>query len=141
MQFDGKYDISFFPATAADMKMLDIYSALVSLPKNVDAEHDPMRRGAYDNMEPGTPDVEEEGSSRGVTPQPGAKKAKTREPTQRELARAKKMDAVRAKMQEQNQAKNVGERPTPEGEPDAKKVRAEETEGPVKADVVMAESS
>ena len=100
-----------------------------------------MRRGAYDNMEPGTPDVEEEGSSRGVTPQPGAKKGKTREPTQRELARAKKMDAVRAKMQEQNQVKHVGERPTPEGEPDAKKARAEETGGPIEADVVMAESS
>ncbi|KAJ3543230.1 hypothetical protein NM688_g5882 [Phlebia brevispora] len=113
------------PATDADLKMLDIYSSLVSLPKNVDAEHDPMRRGAYDNMDFDAPNPSEE-SSRAGTPQAGSKKGKTREPTQRELARMKKKRAVLAKIQEQEQAtKNVGERPTPEVEPERKKAKAE----------------
>ncbi len=97
-----------------------------------------MRPGAYDSMDVDTPDATEEGSSRGGK---GKGKGKAREPTQRELARASKMKAVRAKIQEKQQTKNVGERPTPEGEPEAKKVRADGAEGSKEEDVAMNEAS
>lgn len=96
-----------------------------------------MRRGAYDNMDEDTPDATEESASRAGK---GKAEGKAREPTQRELARASKMKAVRAKIQEQQQTKNVGERPTPEGEPETKKARADGADSKGE-DVVMSEAS
>lgn len=128
-------------ATATDLKALDIYSALVSLPKNVDPEHDPLRRGVQDDM-----DNVEDGSSRGGTPQAETKKGKTRELTQREIARMKNKRAVMAKIQEQEQAKaatGTAESVTPEDEPESKKAKQESDGAPEASeprDVIMADA-
>ncbi|KAH9931875.1 uncharacterized protein B0H18DRAFT_952543 [Fomitopsis serialis] len=71
------------PATSADLKTLDLYSALSSMPKNVDPEHDPLRRDLLAE----------------ATPEPGAEgSAGQKELTQREQARLKKKRALAAKL-------------------------------------------
>ena len=68
------------PATAEDLKLLDMYSPLASMPKNVDPEYDSMRR---DNLS----DV--------LASEPGADKSLTL----REQARLKKKRALALKVQ------------------------------------------
>ncbi|THG97223.1 hypothetical protein EW026_g4740 [Hermanssonia centrifuga] len=130
------------PATASDLKTLDLYSALSSLPKNVDPEHDPMRR-ENQNQNLDAFEIESVASSRAGTPIPGGSKkgkAKSGGPTQRELARMKNKKAVLAKMQEQEQAKmKVGDGAGAElggvtdEERENKKARAADSEGSVQA--------
>ena len=95
------------PATPADLKTLDIYSPLSALPKNVDAEHDPLRRDADE---------------------PGAEPL-----TQRELARMKNKQALLAKIQEQEQAQ--AKRKAPEDEREVKKARSVQDPAELEQDV------
>ena len=76
--------LTCYIATAADLKSLELYSALLSLPKSVDPEHDPMRKGVMDDLT-----LSGDSSSRQETPEVNTKLGRTREPTQRELARLK----------------------------------------------------
>lgn len=81
-------------ATAADLKTLGLYSVLSSMPKNVDPEHDPLRRDLLAEAD-GTPEPVPDGAG---------KARQKKELTQRELARLKKKRAVAATAQKQGQA-------------------------------------
>ena len=126
------------PATPAELKTLDIYSDLASLPKNVDPEHDATRKGGYGGL-----DVSEDESSRAETPQAGAKQP--RELTQREQARLRNKKAVMAKIQENTQSKAVSGKAdsvAPEDQREAKKVKAgEDVDTAAQGDVAMGEES
>ncbi|TFK83764.1 WD40 repeat-like protein [Polyporus arcularius HHB13444] len=74
-------------ATAEDLKTLDLYSDLSSMPKNVDPEHDPLIRDTL--SEAAAIDPETDG----------------KELTQRELGRLRKKKALLAKIQEKEQQK------------------------------------
>ncbi|KAI0918072.1 hypothetical protein AcV5_002850 [Taiwanofungus camphoratus] len=82
---------SVVPATPEDLKALDLYSPLSSMPKNVDPEHDPLRRDLLSEVSAETGDVSQA-------------KRREKELTQRELARLKKKRALADKLQEQAQA-------------------------------------
>ncbi|PCH44155.1 hypothetical protein WOLCODRAFT_164948 [Wolfiporia cocos MD-104 SS10] len=84
------------PASSAELKALDVYSALSAMPKNVDPEHDPLRRDLLAEAD-STPEPEAE-QARGK-----GKGAQRKELTQRELARLKKKRALAEKLQEQAQ--------------------------------------
>ncbi|KAI0793716.1 WD40-repeat-containing domain protein [Fomes fomentarius] len=75
------------PATSEELKTLDLYSDLSSMPKNVDPEHDPLIRDTL--SEAAAFDPEAEG----------------KQLTQRELGRLKKKKALLAKIQEREQQK------------------------------------
>ncbi|KAI8985736.1 WD40-repeat-containing domain protein [Trametes punicea] len=75
------------PASPADLKALDLYSALSSLPKNVDPEHDPLIRDTL--SEAAAASLDGEG----------------KQLTQRELGRLRKKKALLAKIQEQERQK------------------------------------
>ncbi|EED81216.1 predicted protein [Postia placenta Mad-698-R] len=96
-------------ATAADLKTLDLYSVLSSMPKNVDPEHDPLRRDLLAEAD-GTPEPASDSAG---------KARQKKELTQRELARLKKKRAVAATVQKQSQAvgqeKEEGAGPIDEG--------------------------
>lgn len=76
------------PATSEELKTLDLYSHLSSMPKNVDPEHDPLIRDTL--SEAAAFDPEAEG----------------KQLTQRELGRLKKKKALLAKIQEREQQKS-----------------------------------
>ncbi|KAI0741370.1 WD40-repeat-containing domain protein [Daedaleopsis nitida] len=75
------------PATPKELKTLDLYSDLSSLPKNVDPDHDPLIRDTL--SEAAAMDPETDG----------------KQMTQRELGRLKKKKALLAKIQEKEQQK------------------------------------
>ncbi|TFY60518.1 hypothetical protein EVJ58_g5100 [Rhodofomes roseus] len=86
-------------ATPDELKTLDLYSALSSMPKNVDPEHDPLRRDLLAE----------------ATPEPGAEdKGQKKELSQREQARLKKKRALAAKLAEDK--KGEGDEGEGEGE-------------------------
>ena len=109
-----------FLATDVDLKALDLYASLSSLPKSTEPENDPARRGIADEVE----NAEVESSTA------GSKLGKPRELTQREQARLKNKRAVMAKIQEQEaaKAKIAARKAEPEDERDAKKAKSAETE-------------
>ncbi|KZT07457.1 WD40 repeat-like protein [Laetiporus sulphureus 93-53] len=117
------------PATAADRKALDLYSALSSLPKNVDPEHDPFK-GDFE----GTP---EPTSQSQLKDKGKGKQNKEGELTQREQARLRKKMALAAKLQEQAQVQTVlGKRDATalgetEEEREIKRAREEKGDGDV----------
>ncbi|KAI0352084.1 WD40 repeat-like protein [Trametes cingulata] len=96
------------PASAAELKTLDLYSALSSLPKNVDPEHDPLIRDTLSEAAAASIDGGAEG----------------RQLTQRELGRLKKKKALLAKIQAQEQQKQASREGTAEGEADREVKRA-----------------
>ncbi|KAI0642324.1 WD40-repeat-containing domain protein [Trametes meyenii] len=77
-------------ATPAELKTLDLYGALSSLPKNVDPEHDPLIRDTLSEAAVAV-SVDAEG----------------KQLTQRELGRLKKKKALLAKIQAQEQQKQT----------------------------------
>ena len=97
------------PATPADLKTLDLYAPLSSLPKNVDPEHDALIRDSL--AEAAAADVDEA------------------QLTQRELGRLRKKKALLAKIQEKEQLKRVGSEAgvdaDAEGQPEVKRTRSE----------------
>ncbi|OSD04707.1 WD40 repeat-like protein [Trametes coccinea BRFM310] len=90
------------PATPAELKTLDLYSPLVSLPKNVDPEHDPLIRDTLSEVA-AVASIDGEG----------------KQLTQRELGRLKKKKALLAKIQEQEQQKQRSREGTTEVEADS----------------------
>ncbi|KAJ6565973.1 WD40-repeat-containing domain protein [Mycena sp. CBHHK59/15] len=98
------------PATAADLKTLDLYLPLSALPKNHEVEHDPMDRVPADNPPDGGP---------------------TKEISRKELGRLKSKQAVLAKVQAT--ARPAGEADLEER--NHKRARSEHDEG--STDVVM----
>ncbi|KAI0630672.1 WD40-repeat-containing domain protein [Trametes polyzona] len=90
------------PATAAELKALDLYAALSALPKNVDPEHDPLIRDTLS-------EVAVEGAPEG------------KQLTQRELGRLKKKKALLAKVQEQEQQRRSSREGTAATEGDAER--------------------
>ncbi|GJE90315.1 WD40 repeat-like protein [Phanerochaete sordida] len=107
------------PASVEDLKALDLYSALASMPKAVDAEHDPMRRNELESLEAAANPFDS--SSRAETPVDG--NAKTRELTQREAARLKRKQALEAKIKGDQASGNASAEP--EEAREAKKARSE----------------
>ncbi|OCH87825.1 WD40 repeat-like protein [Obba rivulosa] len=109
-------------ATPEDLKTLDIYSALSTMPKNVDPEHDPLGSDAPMDL---AVDLREDA-------------VEGKELTQREQARLRKKRALAAKIQEQHGSRTPGADRGGEGEErETKKARSEpDTEG----DTVMHES-
>lgn len=109
-------------ATPEDLKAIDVYSALSSMPKYVDPDHDPFEGVAN----------QAEGSARADTLHAEQKsgKRKAKELTQREQARMKKKQAVLAKLQEQAQTTAEPESGASAAEPerDSKKAKATEDE-------------
>ena len=105
------------------------------MPKNVDPEHDPLRRGGADLLE-----APEDGSSRGDTPQPGKSKAPAREMSQREAARLKRKQALAAKIQEKSGDAATAVADDPLEEREAKKVKQDAHASRQEGDVVMTES-
>ncbi|CDO68396.1 hypothetical protein BN946_scf184815.g43 [Trametes cinnabarina] len=104
-------------ATPAELKTLDLYSPLTSLPKNVDPEHDPLIR---DTLSEAAAVASLDGEGKQLT--------------QRELGRLKKKKALLAKIQEQEQQKRSSREGTAaatEGEGEAgrevKRARSEST--------------
>ena len=84
------------PATQPDLKTLDLYAPLSSLPKNVDPEHDPLRRDLLAEMalaEVSTPEAE-------------AGQGPKKELTMREQARLRKKRALAAKLMEKEKGKD-----------------------------------
>ena len=79
-------DVSFL-ATPDDLKTLDLYSDLASMPKNVDPEHDPLIRDTLSEAAAIDPETDGKGL------------------TQRELGRLRKKKALLAKIQEKEQQK------------------------------------
>ncbi|KAI0709668.1 WD40-repeat-containing domain protein [Cerioporus squamosus] len=75
------------PATPDDLKKLDLYSDLASMPKNVDPEHDPLIRDSLSEAAAIDPETDGKGL------------------TQRELGRLRKKKALLAKIQEKEQQK------------------------------------
>ncbi|KAI0773221.1 hypothetical protein BD413DRAFT_540191 [Trametes elegans] len=73
-------------ATPAELKVLDLYAALSSLPKNVDPEHDPLIRDTLSEAAVAAPSGED-----------------GKPLTQRELGRLRKKKALLAKIQAQEQ--------------------------------------
>ncbi|RPD73383.1 WD40 repeat-like protein [Lentinus tigrinus ALCF2SS1-7] len=102
------------PATPEDLKALDLYSDLSSMPKNVDPEHDPLIRDTL--SEAAAVDLDTDG--KGLT--------------QRELGRLKKKKALLAKIQEKEQQKRgaseVAETQAEAGR-EVKRTRSESGEG------------
>ncbi|KAI0684011.1 WD40-repeat-containing domain protein [Cytidiella melzeri] len=100
------------PATSDDIKNLDLYSALSSMPKHVDPEHDLF-----------------EGNQ--VADKKTLGKRKAKELTRREQARMKKKQAVLAKLQGQTDATGASREASAsvaqEDERDNKKVKAADT--------------
>ncbi|KAI0369855.1 hypothetical protein BV20DRAFT_996374 [Pilatotrama ljubarskyi] len=96
------------PASAAELKTLDLYSPLSSLPKNVDPEHDPLIRDTLSEAAA----VSIDGGAEG------------KQLTQRELGRLKKKKALLAKIQAQEQQKQASREGTAEGEADREVKRA-----------------
>ncbi|KAI9062584.1 hypothetical protein FKP32DRAFT_1573444 [Trametes sanguinea] len=94
------------PATPAELKTLDLYSPLVSLPKNVDPEHDPLIRDTLSEVAAAA-SIDGEG----------------KQLTQRELGRLKKKKALLAKIQEQEQQKQSSREGTTEAEAEAESGR------------------
>lgn len=90
------------------------------MPKNVDPEHDPMRRNELEALEAAVNPFE---ASRASTPQSGEAQAKARELTQREAARLKRKQALSAKLQEK-QGASASPSVEPEGR-ETKKARSE----------------
>ena len=108
-------DVSFL-ATPDDLKTLDLYSDLASMPKNVDPEHDPLIRDTL--SEAAAFDPETDG----------------KELTQRELGRLRKKKALLAKIQEKEQQKRgASEVVETQGEAEAgretKRTRSESGDG------------
>ena len=83
------------PATPADLKTLDLYAPLSSLPKNVDPEHDPLRRDF----------LAEVALAEVSTPEPEAAQGLKKELTMREQARLRKKRALAAKLMEKEKGK------------------------------------
>ncbi|EKM50183.1 uncharacterized protein PHACADRAFT_153621 [Phanerochaete carnosa HHB-10118-sp] len=109
-------------ASALDLKALDLYSALSSMPKHVDPEHDPMRRNDLESLESATNPFDSP-SHAGTSSEPGTK---TRELTQREAARLKRKQALEAKiMKDQAASGTVSAKPDDGRE--AKRARSEVT--------------
>ena len=105
-------------ASAAELKTLDIYGALSSLPKNVDPEHDALIRDTL--TEAVAADVNED------------------QLTQRELGRLKKKKALLAKIQEKEQLKRAGSEADAEEQPEVKRTRSEA--GTNEVDIEMQDS-
>ncbi|OBZ66832.1 tRNA (guanine-N(7)-)-methyltransferase non-catalytic subunit TRM82 [Grifola frondosa] len=98
------------PATSADLKVLDIYSALSSMPKNVDSEHDALVRDTLSDI--------------------AAESEEGKELTQRELARLRKKKALLAKIQEQAREETAEKgRDNDADERESKKARSESENG------------
>lgn len=110
----------FISASAADLKALDVYSALSSMPKNVDPEHDPMRRNDLEALEAAANPFDS--PSRADTPSEAG--TKTRELTQREAARLKRKQALETKIQKDQAASGGASVELEEGR-EAKKARSE----------------
>ncbi|KAH9893323.1 WD40-repeat-containing domain protein [Cubamyces lactineus] len=109
-------------ATPAELKTLDLYGALSSLPKNVDPEHDPLVRDTL--SEAAVASLDGDG----------------KQLTQRELGRLKKKKALLAKIQEQEQQKRSSREGTGEveAEREIKRARSESgAEAPATGDVEM----
>lgn len=99
-------------ATSEDLRKLDIYAALLAMPKHVDPEHDPF-----------------EGTTSRGTPEQSTGKHKAKELTQREQARQKKKQAVLAKIQEQaDGSREASVSVPPEDHRDTKKVKSADDE-------------
>ncbi|KAI0333911.1 hypothetical protein GY45DRAFT_1243707 [Cubamyces sp. BRFM 1775] len=109
-------------ATPAELKTLDLYGALSSLPKNVDPEHDPLVRDTL--SEAAAVSIDGDG----------------KQLTQRELGRLKKKKALLAKIQEQEQQKRPSREGTGEAEAEREIKRARSESGaetPATGDVEM----
>ena len=109
------------PATPADLKALDLYAPLSSLPKNVDPEHDPLRRDFLGDI----------ALAEVSTPEPdaavqGAKK----ELTMREQARLRKKRALAAKLLEEKNKSGTG----PQGQVQAEEGKDERESKRVRSD-------
>lgn len=74
--------LTSLPATADDLKVLDLYSPLATMPKNVDPEYDSMKRDHLSD----------------VLAEPAGTSSE-KQLTQRELARLKKKRALALKVQ------------------------------------------
>ncbi|KAL1945160.1 hypothetical protein VTO73DRAFT_2780 [Trametes versicolor] len=100
------------PATAAQLKALDLYADLSALPKNVDPEHDPLIRDTLSEV--------------AAAPADGAD---GKQLTQRELGRLRKKKALLAKIQEQEQKAQASREGTAgteaEAEREVKRARSE----------------
>ncbi|KAH9852170.1 WD40-repeat-containing domain protein [Lenzites betulinus] len=104
------------PATAAQLKALDLYAALAALPKNVDPEHDAVIR---DTLSEAAAAASVDGAGADGKPL-----------TQRELGRLRKKKALLAKIQEQEQLRQASREGTAdvvEAEREVKKARSEGT--------------
>ncbi|KAH9951156.1 WD40-repeat-containing domain protein [Amylocystis lapponica] len=95
-------------ATPAELKALDLYAALASLPKNVDPEHDPMQRDVLAEL----------------AAEPTGIQEKEKELTLREQARLKKKRALAAKLQAQALG-NVRDEKDGEGTRESKRAKSE----------------
>lgn len=98
------------PATDADIKALDLYNALSSMPKNVDTENDAIQRDDVieiaahgGEINPSENPVKTQG--RGRKGHRGKHNGAEGELTQRELGRLKNKKALLAKLQQQQQGK------------------------------------
>ncbi|CCM04168.1 uncharacterized protein FIBRA_06330 [Fibroporia radiculosa] len=101
------------PASPADLKVLDIYSALSSMPKNIDPEHDPLKRDVLAEADadiegPPGPSAGNDTKGKGKGKGKGAQK---KELSQREVARLKKKRAVAERLQEHE--KSAGQTQSP----------------------------
>ena len=103
------------------------------MPKNVDPEHDPMRRNELEALEAAANPFD---SSRAGTP--GAGEGKTRELTQREAARLKRKQALSAKIQQDRAHGGVSASPSAEPE-DGRELKKPKSDA-VAGDVEMAET-
>ncbi|KAI0832075.1 WD40-repeat-containing domain protein [Trametes gibbosa] len=119
------------PATAAQLKGLDLYAALSALPKNVDPEHDAVVR---DTLSEAAAAASVDGA--GVDGKPL---------TQRELGRLRKKQALLAKIQEQAQARHASREGTADAadaERETKRARSESAgDGPVVGEDAAARDS
>ncbi|KAI1788151.1 WD40 repeat-like protein [Ganoderma leucocontextum] len=100
------------PATPAELKTLDLYSDLSSLPKHVDPEHDALIRDTLSEAAAFDPQTE------------------GKQLTQRELGRLKKKKALLAKIQEREElSKRASREGSVEGGRGIKKSRSDSADG------------
>ncbi|KAJ7491900.1 WD40 repeat-like protein [Mycena latifolia] len=117
------------PASAAELRTLDVYQALTALPKNHDAEHDPMER-ALAPLEEREPEGDGDGG-----------KGKGKGLSLKELGRLKSKAAVAKRAQRAGGDGDGGDGDRDGGgegeERGAKRVRSDQPEPEGEADVVM----